>query len=466
MTLNVESLKQRFKDCEDVFFKEYPGVQDDTPWGIIIYNKMMCDAVKMSETFLPVIYKEWEADKKAPDPEKLESQLTLQKIQANEEKVINLVFSGTCVILIPGDEYCYAFNAASEFNRTPQDATSEATIKGARDGFVENLTTNVALIRKRLKTTDLVYTSVDLGEITPVSVGILYLKERIVPQMAEEIINKLKSYSGDAPVGIGELTEHISPYRFSLFPIFDYSGRPDFANDALLRGRLIMILDGSPVVLIAPSNLMQLLFAAEDPHLPFYFVFPWRMLRLVAIMLSILLPGFYTSLMSYHQDQIPFPLLATIGSTRSSLPFSLSVEMFVILFILSLLREAGSRMPSPVGGTITLVAGIIIGDAAIRGGLFSPTAIVIAAMSFVAGSTLANQDFVFTQTILRFLILLMSSFLGLFGFFITIFLIINYTAHLRPFGQPFLAPFSPFAPQRLLRNFMRIPGLRKKGGEL
>lgn len=113
-----------------------------------------------------------------------------------------------------------------------------------------------------------------------------------------------------------------------------------------------MILDGSPVVLIAPSNLMQLLFAAEDPHLPFYFVFPWRMLRLVAIMLSILLPGFYTSLISYHQDQIPFPLLATIGSTRSSLPFSLSVEMFVILFILSLLREAGSRMPRTFSGSV------------------------------------------------------------------------------------------------------------------
>ncbi|MEK4509944.1 spore germination protein [Paenibacillus sp. FSL K6-2524] len=134
--------------------------------------------------------------------------------------------------------------------------------------------------------------------------------------------------------------------------MFDYSGRPDFVNDALLRGRLIMILDGSPVVLIAPSNLMQLLFAAEDPHLPFYFVFPWRMLRLVAIMLSILLPGFYTSLISYHQDQIPFPLLATIGSTRSSLPFSLSVEMFVILFILSLLREAGSRMPRTFSGSV------------------------------------------------------------------------------------------------------------------
>lgn len=470
MTVTEKSLKQRFADCEDVHFKTYPGSRaGDQPWGTVIFDKMMCDSVVLSEIFLPVIHRVWGqsfTDQHPPIPSELEAQLSLKKMPADEKSIIQAVFAGHAVLIFPDRSECYAFSAPANFNRTPEDASSESSIKGARDGFVESLEINVALIRKRLKTTDLVYTSYSLGEVTSSTVGMLYLKERVIPEMVKEIEDKLNSYTGDAPAGIGELMEHISPYKFSLLPIFDYTGRPDFTQDSLMRGRLVLILDGNPVALIAPASFMQLLFSAEDPHLPFYFAFPWRMLRLVGVIISVFLPAFYISLMSYHQDQIPYTLLSTVANTRLGLPFPGAFEMFMILFLLSLLREAGSRMPAPVGGTITVVSGIIIGDAAIRGGLFSPTVIVIAAISFVAGSTLANQDFVFTQTLMRFFTLLLSSVLGLYGFFVSVFFLILYTSSHRPFGQPFLAPFSPFSIQKILRNFMRLPGLRKKGGSL
>ncbi|MEK5396073.1 spore gernimation protein GerA [Paenibacillus sp. VTT E-133280] len=470
MIVTEESLKQRFKDCEDVHFKIYPGYNvGDKPWGILIFDKMMCDSVTISETFLPVIHRLWGqslTDQQPTNPTQLEAQLSLKKLPADEKSIIQNVFSGYAVLVFPDQSDCYAFNAPSNINRTPEDASTEISVKGARDGFVESLEVNVALIRKRLKTTDLIYTSYTLGEVAGVNVGVLYLKERVIPEMVTEIEDRLNSYTGDAPSGIGELIEHISPYKFSLLPIFDYSGRPDFTHDSLMRGRLILILDGNPVALIAPASFMQLLFSAEDPHLPFYFAFPWRVLRLLGVIISIFLPGFYISLMSYHQDQIPFSLLSTVANTRLGLPFPGAFEMLLILFLMSLLREAGSRMPSSVGGTITVVSGIIIGDAAIRGGLFSPTVTVIAAMSFVAGATLANQDFVYSQTLMRIFTLFFSSVLGLFGFFISVFFLILYTSSHRPFGQPFLAPFSPFSIQKILRNFMRLPGLRKKGGSL
>nr|WP_243864371.1 spore germination protein [Paenibacillus castaneae] len=467
--MTLESLKQRFVECEDIQFKIYPGFTEDKPWGIVIFDSAMCDSLLLSKTFYPALYKEWkksQTDQQAPNPSELEAQLFLRKIPAIENKLVQMVFSGYAVLLLPNEQFCYAFEAAGDLNRKPEDAKTEASVKGARDGFVENLDTNIALIRKRLKTTDLVYQSFSLGEITPVNVAMLYLKERVIPETVTEIQNKLNSYKGDSPTGIGELIEHISPYKFSVLPIFDYSGRPDFVNDSLMRGRLILILDGSPVALIAPASFMQLLFSAEDPHLPFYFAFPWRVLRMIGVFLSVFLPGFYIAIMSYHQEQIPFPLLATVASTRLGLPFPIAVEMVTILFILSLLREAGNRMPTPVGGTITVVSGIIIGDAAIRGGIFSPTLTVVAAMSFVAGSALSNQDFVITQTIMRFFTLILSSVIGLFGFFIALFCIVMYMSNHQPFGQPFLAPFSPFSLQKLLRNFMRLPGLRKKGGSL
>lgn len=472
MYFTPQNLKEQFRECEDVNIKIYPdpcSKVDEQPWGIIVYNVMMCDSSELSEILLPVIRDEWNhscSENRKPNPDILESTLTLQRIPAESEMLVENVFSGMAVIILAGENFFFTYNAAANINRSPEETNTEIAIKGARDGFVESLETNIALIRKRLKTTDLVYSSFSVGNISPAKVGMVYLKKKVVPEAVTMISDKLNSYSGEAPAGPGELIEHLSPYKFSLLPIFDYTGRPDYILDSLMRGRLALIIDGSPIAIIAPSSLMQFLFSAEDPTLPYYFAFPWRILRLIGIISAILLPGFYIALMSYHQDQIPFPLLATVANTRLGLPLPGFFEMVILLFLLSLLKEAGTRMPAPVGSTITVVSGIIIGDAAIRGGLFSPTLTVIGAISFVAGSTISNQDVGVSTTLGRYFVLILSGILGLFGFFVALFFVIQYAASHRPFGQPFFAPFSPFSWSKIIRNFMRFPGKNKKGGSL
>lgn len=470
MTLTEQQLRDRYTDSDDVYITSYPGVEGDSlPWAILVYSPLMCDSQLMSKILLPVISKEWNisiSQRHTFDPKHLEYHLTLDTSESTMESVDDIVYSGYVALYFPKDNMLYSYSASKSIGRAPEESATETSVKGPRDGFVEDLDINVSLIRKRLKSPGLVYSSFKLGDKSKTSVGIMYLKDKVIPETVTAIVDKLNDYAGDPPVGIGELAEHLSPYRFSVIPMFDYTGRTDLAYDSLTRGRLIIIMQGSPVILIAPASFMQLLFAAEDPQMPFYFVMPWRILRMVGFLISIFLPGFYITLLSFHQDQIPFPLLATVANTRLGLPIPTAFEMLIILFLLSLLREAGMQMPSPIASTITVVSGIIIGDAAIRGGFFSPTMTVVAALSFVAGSTHSNQDFVVTQTILRFFVLALSSMFGLFGFFISLFLIVQYAANHNPFGQPYLAPFSPFSISKIIGNLMRFPGKRKKGGAL
>ncbi|MFE0554503.1 spore germination protein [Paenibacillus sp. NPDC058910] len=470
MNMTEQQLRDRYADSDDIYITSYPGAEGDMlPWAIMVYNPMMCDSQLMSKIFLPVISKEWNisiSQKHPFDPDHLEYYLTLDTSEANVESVDDIVYSGYVALYFPKDNKLYSYSASKSIGRTPEESSAETSIKGPRDGFVEELDVNVSLIRKRLKSPGLAYSSFKLGDKSKTTVGIMYLKDKVIPETVTAIVNKLNDFSGDSPVGMGELAEHLTPYRFTVLPMFDYTGRTDLAYDSLTRGRLVIIMQGSPVVLIAPASFMQLLFAAEDPQMPFYFVIPWRILRLVGFLISVFLPGFYITLLSFHQDQIPFPLLATVANTRLGLPIPTGFEMLIILFLLTLLREAGMQMPSPIASTITVVSGIIIGDAAIRGGFFSPTMTVIGALAFVAGSTHSNQDFVVTQTIFRFLVLTLSSVFGLFGFFISVFLIVQYAAHHNPFGQPYLAPFSPFSLSKIIGNLMRFPGKRKKGGAL
>lgn len=472
MSIQIEDLRERFSMCEDVKISVYPlqkGGSDESAWAVVVYDWMMCDAKSMSDTLLPTISEAWMSSEKNPgpyDPSPLEAQLSLKMIQTDEDSIVKSVFSGLAVLYFPSGNQVFTYNASANLNRSPSDANTEVSIKGARDGFIEDISVNIALIRRRFQSTDLVYKSFEIGKVSKVSIGMVYLKDYVIADAVDEITSKLNNYPGDLPAGPGELVEFLSPYKFSFLPVYDYTGRPDFLQDSLMRGRLALFMDGSPMAIIAPSSLMQFLFSAEDPTLPYYFAIPWRLLRLFSLIIAIFLPGFYIGLMSYHQDQIPFPLLATVSNTRIGLPFPAVVEMAVLLLLLTILKEAGTRMPAPIGSTIAVVSGIIIGDAAIRGGFFSPSVIVIGAMSFVGGATIPNQDVSISIMLFRYVALVLSGTLGMFGFFITVFGLVQYAARHRPYGQPFLAPFSPFSLSKILRNFMRLPGKIKKGGSL
>ncbi|MDW2876122.1 MULTISPECIES: spore germination protein [Bacillaceae] len=387
----------------------------------------------------------------------------VQHIKSMKE-MIKLVFSGSLIVFREGTPFFYVFDISKVPQRNPQESSTEVSIKGPKDSFTEEMNTNISLIRKRVKSEQLYCESFTLGSISKTEVSLLYLHDKVNSDFIKEARHRLNDFQGESIVSSGQLEQWLSDRSFSLFPLFDYVTRPDFVVESMLRGRFILIVNGSPSVLIGPTNVFELIKSPEDVHFPYYFVVFGRLIRMIGLIAAIFLPGFWVSLASVNNDQLPFALLATLVVSREGLPLPTGVEAIFILGLFELLREAGVRMPTVLGQTVSIVGGIIIGDAAIRAGLTSPTMIVIIALTAVASYTLVNQSLVGTVSILRFFTLLLSIFLGVYGLFIGALSILIYLSVLESFKVAYLEPIASLKFREYLAAFFVNPFDRKRFG--
>ncbi|QOT01284.1 spore germination protein [Brevibacterium sp. JNUCC-42] len=367
------------------------------------------------------------------------------------------LFAGKLIICLGEYDRAFLLDISDPPNRMPEESNTEISIKGPKDGFTESVSTNVALIRKRLRTESMWYESFTIGVRGQSQVALLYINDIIDPYLVEEVRHRLTNISVDALVSSSELGEALGDSSYALFPLLDYIGRPDFVVQSLLHGRFIIFLEGSPMALIGPTNLLATLKSPEDVHFPFFFVTFERILRLLGLIASIFTPGFWIALISFNVEQLPFPLLATVTTARVGLPLSSSMEMFLMMGLFELFREAGIRLPKAVGQTIAVVGGLIVGDASIRAGLGSSTTLVIAAVTAVATFTLVNQSLSGTVSVLRVFVLILSSFLGMYGFFLALLSIVFYLCTQESFGLPYLAPISPPTFGDMLKSLIALP---------
>jgi hypothetical protein len=415
-----------FASCYDVKFQLHSGTQ-------VVYCEGMVDIKQLNENVLPRMTDMIRNDE-------------LMLIDENEElsQIEQSVFSGNVIVLFfhENKTHAYETDISNPPKRQPEESISEISIRGPRDGFTEEVITNVALIRKRLKTSSLQYEHFIVGKRGNVSLAVLYIRDIINPDFVVEAKRRISQIDVDSIIGVGQLEEYLSDSSDSIFPLVDSIGRPDFAAEALLRGRFVIILDGSPMAIIGPSNLTEQLKSPEDAHSAYYYTILQRFLRLVGLVVAMFLPGFYISLTCFNIDQLPFPLLATISVARIGIPYSTTIENLLILGLFELFREAGIRLPKPVGQTVTVVGGLIIGDAAIRSGLASSALLMVTAASAVASFTLVNQSLTGSVTIIRIYIMVISSLLGIYGFFIGLISVVAYTSTLTSFGISYWSPIA------------------------
>ncbi|MEH7547412.1 MULTISPECIES: spore germination protein [Bacillaceae] len=377
-----------------------------------------------------------------------------KNIKAELEKKL---FSGELLI------FCYDVNdflsipISNAPKRSPEESTLETSVRGPRDGFVENVSDNMALIRQRLKTSSLKSIEYTLGERSQTKVLLLYIDDIINPSLLDEVKKRLESIKIDIIVSSYELEEHLYDNLYSIFPLMDHIGRPDFVVQSLNQGRFVIIVDGNPSVIIGPTNFNQVLFSPEDVHQSFYYISFIRIQRIIGVFTTVFLPGFYIALITFQIDQVPYSLLATIAITRIGLPLSAPAEAMIMLILFELFKEAGVRLPKAVGQTVAVLGGLFIGDAAIRAGLTSPSMLVIVAITVISGYTLINQNIGGNIALLRMVVLLFSSFLGLFGFFIAFFLLLTHVVSLESFGQPYISFLSNPNRFDILKNFLKLP---------
>jgi hypothetical protein len=348
-------------------------------------------------------------------------------------------------------------NAANFPKRSPEESNTEVSIRGPRDGFVESIDDNLALVRKRLKTLSLKSVTYTMGARSHTRVCLLYLEDVINKEILSSIQTKLANIEVDIVTSSNQIEEYIYDKTWSLFPLTDYMGRPDYVVEAVNQGRFAIIVDGSPSCIIGPTSINSLLNSPEDSNLNFFYISAEKILRIVAVFTTLLLPGFWAALTSHHLDQLPFPMLATISISRIGLPLSTGIEMIIMLLLFELFKEAGIRLPKAVGQTVAVLGGLIVGDAAIRAGLTSPTMLVVVAITAISSYTLVNQNLSSNILILRFVILIFSMILGLFGFFLCVLFLGNYLVSLRSFNQPYISILANPNLGDFIKTIIRIP---------
>lgn len=423
---------------------------------VLIYCEGMSDAKELSKVVFPALDVLATMERGVSVKETLDAFFETQEVKS-QEQFDNRLFNGGLILWFTEQSVILSHNMEDIPKRQPSESVTEISLKGPRDGFTEELSTNVALIRKRLQTSQLHNETFTIGEQTRTLVSLLYLDHIAKPELVQEARNRLNRVRLNALLSSAQLEDELGDSRYSLFPLIDYIGRPDFASQSLLRGRLLILVNGSPMVLIAPSNLTAQLKSPEDLHLPYYFVAFERVLRMIGLFIAIFMPGFWIALSSFNMDQIPFQLLATITNSRTGLPFSSAMEAILMLGLFELFREAGIRLPKAVGQTIAVVGGLIVGDAAIRAGLTSPTLLVVSAVTAVATFTLVNQTLSGCVSVLRIFVLVCSSILGMYGFFMGMFCIVAYMASLSSFGLGYLEPVAPVSFKGLLKGLLAVP---------
>jgi Bacillus/Clostridium GerA spore germination protein len=371
-----------------------------------------------------------------------------------EEKL----FSGSVIIMIPSNETVFHYvNASDSPKRSPEESNTEVSIRGPRDGFVENIGDNLALIRKRLKTTSLKSVVYTIGERSHTTVCLLYLDDVLNDEILSLVQLKLINIKMDVLTSIHQIEEHIYDKTWSLFPLTDYTGRPDYVVESLNQGRFAVLMDGNPSCIIGPASLTSLLNSPEDGQLSFFYISTEKILRIFALIITLLLPGFFAALTSHHLDQLPYPMLATVSVSRLGLPLSTGIEMIIMLLLFELFKEAGIRLPKAVGQTVAVLGGLIVGDAAIRAGLTSPAMLVVIAITVISSYTLVNQNLSGNILILRFVILMISILLGFFGFFLSVLLLTGYLVSLRSFNQPFISILANPNLGDLIKTIIKVP---------
>lgn len=374
-----------------------------------------------------------------------------------EGDAVKEVFSGKLLILFHKEQTLFSTDIANRPQRKPEETSTEISIKGPRDDFIEDIFVNIALIRKRLRTNSLVINRYELGSRTQTQVALLYMDDIIDPEIIEDIDQRLREIEIDGIYSGTQLKEILSKRPYNFYPVFHYSGRPDFAVHSLLNGRFVLLIDGVQYVLLAPVNLSFILKSAEDSEATFIFNTFERAIRLTALAIGILLPGLWVALSSYHQNQLPVSFLGTVIESRKSVPLPAPLETLIMVLLFEFFREAGLRMPMAIGSTLSVVGGLIIGDAAIRAGLTSPILIVVIASSSVATYTLVSMSLHGIVSILRIFVIILSSLVGLYGFLIGLFMIILSMANIESFGVSYISVPGKVSIRDILKTFLKLP---------
>ncbi|MDQ0874847.1 spore germination protein [Paenibacillus sp. V4I3] len=439
----LEQTLQLLCDCSDLSHLHLPIQQID----IIYFSHLVSSEALRKDAVEPF------SDKDADMVAILSQSSYKHKPQASE--LVTGILAGNIAIYFKNRGYLH--EAYAPESRSIQNSETESVINGPMDSFTESLSTNLSLIRRRIKDSGLKAITFTIGTRTGTTMVLLYLEELAEPTHVQQLSEMIDKLNIQAIYDTNTLVQYLSPDKLSIFPQFLTSARPDHIADKLTSGKVIGLLDGSPIAFSAPTSFIEFFSSPDDYYQPWAVASAVRILRFIALFITLCFTAFYVSLVTYHYEMIPPTLLLNLMESRNKVPFSPLLEAIVMEMTIELLREAGARLPTKIGPTIGTVGGIVIGQAAVQAGITSNILIISVAISAIASFVIPSYIMSSSIRLLRFVIILMAGLLGNFGLVCGLSFIMIQLSGLNMLGISYLYPIAPSKPSRWIELIIRAP---------
>lgn len=490
---NLDFLKYKYNAliCNDVIIREFSLLAQNIEYkAFVMYIDGMVDSPVINEFILSPLMMRNRANifddkqKKFVSEKKIDN-VTLKNFKKSKEKnlvdfiynslipqnsvdkvtdfsdVYSAINMGNCMLFVDSLDTAFNLDVKGFKQRSIDSPSNEVVVRGSQEAFVENIRTNTSMIRRLVNNENLVMETLTVGQITKTQVSIGYIKSLANEDLVAEVRYRINNLSVDYLISSGQLEQLIQDSPESLFPQMVATERPDKVSNFLLEGRVVIVVNGSPYVLVAPSVFVDFITSPEDLNLKYQFSNLEKIIRLLAIFLSLLLPGIYIAVTNYHQELIPTELLFTIAAARESVPFPTFVEILLMEVSFELIREAGLRVPTPLGSTIGIVGALILGEAAVSASLVSPVLIIIIAITGICSFSIPDFSLNFTFRIYRFVYIILGYMAGFLGISFGIFIQLAIMCKLKSFGSPYINPYILGKNKRSISSYF-IPPIWKR----
>lgn len=376
---------------------------------------------------------------------------------ASIEEVLKVLPNGFTCVFVEGKNDIIAIETKGDLDRGVSEASSEAVIRGPRDSFTENFMTNLGLLRKRIKDPNLWIKELTIGKRTETKVAIAYIHGIASKKRIQKIEKTLRNINIDGILDSGYIREYLIQDKKTVFPMVISTERPDLTCQSLLNGKIVIMVENTPIVLICPSIFTDFFHSPEDFYQKNLNVNFSRILRFLSFIITLLLPAFYIAITTFNPEIIPDELLFSIIKQRSNVPFPTAFEVFLLMLAFELLRETDIRMPQSMGTAISVVGGLILGDAAVSAGIVSPISIIIIAITSICGLLFSDVDMINALRLWRFLFLLAGSFLGVIGIVVMGLIFITNICSISFLDVPYMMSIAPFNLEDNKDSILKFP---------
>lgn len=385
------------------------------------------------------------------------------KYSDNIYDAIDEVMAGNSMLLIDGYDKAVIISTKGFPKRGVDKPENEIAVQGPKEAFAESIRINTVLIRRRIRDTNLKCRQMKIGRRSKTDIAVMYLKGTARDDVLRELIRRLEKVDIDAVLDSGYIEQYIEDSKTSPFPLVQLTERPDKAAAEILEGRIAVVVDNSPFVILVPVVLASLYQASEDYYQRWEIMSFVRVIRYLAGFFAFALPGLYIAVTLYQPSMIAGELAFKLAGARSTVPIPTVAEVIFMELAFEALREAGIRLPSSIGSTLGIVGGIIIGQAAVEAGLVSPMVVIVVALTGICSFAVPNIALVSAYRLVKYIVIALSSLLGLFGWFLGVILVITHLCSLKSFGIPYIYPFAGAGGAGELRDsFIRAPLNRMK----